>query len=123
MKYLLLLTVLLSSGAFTSVFDATKRLADQGNADAQNAIGYMYDIGEGIAENDAEAIKWFRKAADQGHAKAQYNLGSMYAMAKVFQGTMLKPALWPIRITTGLFASPGTWPVLLDHYTMIYEED
>ena len=38
----------------------------------------MYYNGEGIPENDAEAVKWYRKAADQGYAKAQYNLGVMY---------------------------------------------
>jgi TPR repeat protein len=38
----------------------------------------MYEFGEGVPENDAEAVKWYRKAADQGHAKAQSNLGVMY---------------------------------------------
>ena len=38
----------------------------------------MYHNGEGIPENDAEAVKWYRKAADQGFAKAQFNLGVMY---------------------------------------------
>ena len=38
----------------------------------------MYDNGEGVPENDAEAVRWFRKAADQGLAKAQSNLGNMY---------------------------------------------
>jgi TPR repeat protein len=31
-----------------------------------------------VAQNDAEALKWFRKSAEQGHALAQYNLGVMY---------------------------------------------
>ena len=35
--------------------------------------------GVGAYKNNAEAIKWFRKAAMQGYAKAQYNLGVMYA--------------------------------------------
>jgi TPR repeat protein len=39
----------------------------------------MYDNGEGVPQNDAEAMKWYRKAADQGIAPAQYNLGLMYA--------------------------------------------
>ena len=39
----------------------------------------MYDLGEGVPENDAEAVKWFRKAAEQGHAESQYNLRVMYA--------------------------------------------
>ena len=38
----------------------------------------MYEFGEGVPENDAEAVKWYRKAADQGYAKALYNLGVMY---------------------------------------------
>ena len=42
----------------------------------------MYDKGYGVAENDAEAAKWYRKAADQGHADAQYNLGLMYAQGE-----------------------------------------
>ena len=41
-------------------------------------LGIMYDIGEGVPENNAEAVKWYRKAADQGHASAQCNLGLMY---------------------------------------------
>jgi hypothetical protein len=38
----------------------------------------MYNDGEGVPENDAEAVKWYRKAADQGYADAQSNLGVMY---------------------------------------------
>ena len=33
---------------------------------AQYNLGNMYDFGEGVPENDAEAVKWYRKAADQG---------------------------------------------------------
>ena len=39
----------------------------------------MYANGEGVVEDDAEAVRWLRLAADQGHAGAQYNLGVMYA--------------------------------------------
>jgi len=34
--------------------------------------------GEGVPEDDREAVKWYRKAAEQGYASAQYNLGVMY---------------------------------------------
>ena len=34
------------------------------------------------AENDQEAVKWFRLAAEQGDADAQYNLGYMYALGE-----------------------------------------
>jgi len=78
-RYILLLTVLLASNAFGAPdFDETKAAAEQGDAVAQNNLGYMYDNGEGVPENDAEAVKWYRKAADQGLVDAQYNLGLMY---------------------------------------------
>ena len=32
----------------------------------------------GVPEDDAEAVKWYRKAAEQGFAKSQHNLGVMY---------------------------------------------
>ena len=39
----------------------------------------MYRDGEGIPEDDAEAVRWFRLAAEQGYAEAQHNLGIAYA--------------------------------------------
>ena len=38
----------------------------------------MYDNGEGVLQDYAEAVKWYRLAADQGDANAQTNLGNMY---------------------------------------------
>ena len=54
-------------------------LAEEGNAIAQFALGFIYDTAKGIPQDDAEAATWYRKAADQGVAGAQYNLGAMYA--------------------------------------------
>ena len=45
--------------------------AEQGNAEAQYNLGYCYVFGEGVDQDYAEAVKWYRKAAEQGHAKAQ----------------------------------------------------
>ena len=79
MRYILLLTVVLAFNAFAAPdFDETMALAKRGNAYAQFNLGLMYEFGEGVPENYAEAVKWYRKAADQGHAKAQFNLGFMY---------------------------------------------
>ena len=53
--------------------------AEQGDAVAQFNLGVMYSDGDGVPQDDAEAVRWFRLAADQGHALAQFNLGVMYA--------------------------------------------
>jgi uncharacterized protein len=41
-------------------------------------LGAMYANGQGVPQDYAEAVSWFRKAADQGVAAGQYNLGVMY---------------------------------------------
>ena len=52
--------------------------ATHGNADAQYMLGDMYRFGEGVAQDIAEGVKWYRKAAEQGHLRALYLLGWMY---------------------------------------------
>ena len=39
-------------------------LAEQGNATAQYRLGVMYDGGFGVAQDYAEAMKWYRLAAE-----------------------------------------------------------
>jgi TPR repeat protein len=46
---------------------------------AQYRFGNKYANGQGVPEDDAEAVRWLRLAAEQGHASAQYFLGSIYA--------------------------------------------
>jgi TPR repeat protein len=45
---------------------------------AQNNIGLMYYSGEGVAQDYAEARKWFTLSAEHGYSGAQHNLGVMY---------------------------------------------
>jgi len=66
-------------GCGNSTLETERMYAMQGYADAQYYLGVMYAKGDGVAEDDAEAVKWYRKAAEQGHDGAQYNLGLMYA--------------------------------------------
>jgi uncharacterized protein len=53
-------------------------LAEQGDADAQFNLGVMYDEGEGVPQDDKEAVKWWRLSAEQGDASSQFMLGLMY---------------------------------------------
>ena len=55
-----------------------RKAAEQGDAAAQNYLGWMYQNSFGVTQNDFEAVKWYRKAAAQGNANAQNNLGLMY---------------------------------------------
>ena len=59
---------------------SVKAKANSGDPRAQSELGAAYLRGEGMPANNAEAIKWFRKAAEQGDAVAQDWLGQIFAM-------------------------------------------
>ncbi len=53
--------------------------AEQGDADAQNEMGFIYYMGlDGVPQDYKEAVKWYTKSAEQGNASAQYYLGKLY---------------------------------------------
>ncbi len=69
----------LKSREFCEEFASRVRpLAEQGDAEVQFRLGFMYAKGQGVARDYSQAVEWFRKAAEQGLTKAQYNLGVMY---------------------------------------------
>jgi TPR repeat protein len=41
-------------------------------------LGVMYEKGQGVGKDMAQAGVWFRRAAEVGNAKAQRNLGHLY---------------------------------------------
>jgi len=65
-------------GDYANALRLLRPLADQGVADAQNILGFMYERGHGVTANFAEAVKWYRRAANQGVVDAQLRLGIMY---------------------------------------------
>ena len=56
--------------------------ADQGDAKAQTTLGQMYDWGEGVPQNYAQARHWWERAAAQGNATAQFSLGVQYGLGR-----------------------------------------
>lgn len=71
-----------------------QKLAEKGSANAQFNLGAMYDNGDGVPEDDAEAAKWYQQAADQGHINAQFNLGVMYANGEGVAENPVEAASW-----------------------------
>jgi hypothetical protein len=94
------------AGPFEDGFDAYQRhdyhgalqvwrpLADHGDASAQNNLGDLYAKGEGVGQDDAEAVRWYRLAADQGLPSAQVNLGVAYAKGRGVTKDYAETAKW-----------------------------
>ena len=65
-------------GDYATALKEWTPIAEQGNADAQFNLGFMYLKGQGAPQNFETAIKWLTLAVEQGHAYAQGALGFMY---------------------------------------------
>uniref|UniRef100_A0A914X6I9 Sel1 repeat family protein n=1 Tax=Plectus sambesii TaxID=2011161 RepID=A0A914X6I9_9BILA len=62
-----------SAPEFEELANKHRIAAEQGDAEAQFHLGYMYENGQGVNQSDEEAIKWYNLAAEQGlaHAKTE----------------------------------------------------
>lgn len=55
-----------------------ERLAQRGQAEAQFKLAGMYEAGNGVPQDYALAVRWFKSAANQGSSYAQWALGYIY---------------------------------------------
>ena len=60
-----------------------RKAADQGLAEAQSTLGDMYLKGNGVAQDNAEAVKWLRKSANQGNAIANLILQGLTGSRRI----------------------------------------
>ena len=77
-RLLVVFLILISAAAAGERPDALRKSAERGDAKAQCNLGRVYYVGQGVAKNPVEAVKWFRRSAEQDNAEAQFNLGIAY---------------------------------------------
>ncbi len=58
--------------------DDLHKRAEQGDAEAQFMLGTLYRNGDGVLQDDTQAVEWFQRAADRGYVRALSALGSSY---------------------------------------------
>src|ERR1700743_2626916 len=64
---------------FQGAFQQWLPLAEQGDAQAQNALGALYDHGLGVSQDYVKAAYWYGKSAKQSFPLGMRNLGTLYA--------------------------------------------
>lgn len=89
-------------------------LAQQGNPEAQYAIGTMYANGDGLPQDVARAERLFRAAAAQGHEKAREQIEFLRAMrpSAPVQTASAAPSV-SIVSPAAAATIPGAWRVQL----------
>jgi hypothetical protein len=68
--------------------------ARTGDTGAQYDLGVIYAKGDGVAQDYARAVSWFREAAISGNVAAQYNLAIAYAQGHGTPQDMVAAARW-----------------------------
>ena len=81
-------------GDYATVLQLMRPMADAGNTRAQTYLGVLYDNGQGVPQDDAQAVAWYRKAADQGDPRAQTNLGAAYETGRGVARDLGQAAEW-----------------------------
>ncbi len=99
MKYLIALLFAISiafsqSSLAASFQDELLKEANQGNPIAQWRLGDMYMDGDGVRQDYAEALKWFKLSADQGNPDAQWRLGLLYYSGEGVRQDYAKAKEW-----------------------------
>ena len=62
---------------FNKAFNLLKPYADNGNCTAQFVIGYAYQFGLSVEQNDTLAINWLKKSAEQKQPAAMGPLAAV----------------------------------------------
>ena len=55
-----------------------KLAAEQGNPDAMDMLGSMYERGDFVKQNYKQALHWYRLASENGHMRAPIAIGHFY---------------------------------------------
>ena len=85
---------LLSNDYLMKIFLETLRRAEEGDCQAQYAIGSRFLIGQPIPKDSHSAIKWFTKSAEQGHTEAMHCLAAMFFNGDGIPINLVKSYAW-----------------------------
>ena len=75
-------------------FEGHKEKALKGDLKAHFDVAACYARGWGVARDQAEAVKWVRKAADQGYPMAQFSLANCYDNGNGVTKDAVEAAKW-----------------------------
>lgn len=81
-------------GDYQTALNEWMPMAQAGDAQAENAVGALYDNGLGVTSDEAEAFRWYSMAASQNYPLAMRNLGTMYATGHGVPYNLQQAQLW-----------------------------
>ncbi|WP_241159417.1 MULTISPECIES: sel1 repeat family protein [unclassified Desulfovibrio] len=71
-----------------------EKLAEEGDGQAMNNLGVLYDQGQGVEPDVGRALHWFAKAAEAGNASGMSNYGRMLEQGRGMEANPAEAARW-----------------------------
>ena len=71
-----------------------EKLAEQGDGQAMNNLGVLYDQGQGVEPDTGRALHWFAKSAEAGNASGMSNYGRMLEQGRGMEANPAEAARW-----------------------------
>ena len=86
---------LMETGKFEQAYTQLLPAARSGNADAEELIGVMYAMGQGVPKDDQRAFEWYLRASMKGHPGAQSGIGWYYEVGRgVAKIDLVRAYMW-----------------------------
>jgi TPR repeat protein len=81
-------------GDYPNALEIYRALTEENDQRAEFNLGVMYEKGQGVLQDFAEAASWYLKAADQGYVWAQNNLGVLYQYGRGVPQDLVQAHMW-----------------------------
>ena len=92
-----------------------RQSAEQGLAEAQFRLGYMFENSRGVALSYEEAACWYIKAAEQGYDMAQYFLAEAIASGRGVEKSNVEAKKWYKKAAAQGIVNPMSKVLLMAH--------
>lgn len=73
------------SGDYDSALSHCVKCVNSGNVKCIRFMGWFYYTGNGVDEDLAQALEWFKKAADKNDAESFFGIGAVYYRLEKFK--------------------------------------
>ncbi len=106
-------------GDYQGALNVWKSLAQRGDPNMAVLTGTIYDFGQGVPQDDAEALKWYLSAAEAGNGNGQYRAASIYARSRQVPPDYMQAYKW---LTVAMKTLPQAVSTNTDELTSIQAE-
>jgi TPR repeat protein len=90
-------------GAFAEAMHGWMQAASQGDARAARYVGILYDTGEGVQQDQGQALVWYKRAAELGDVPAMFNVAVCYDSGRCGAHDTAQAARWYQRAASQRF--------------------